>query len=133
MLRFSSRLLAFACSFVSFSHFSSQPGMYGERKPLGIHFFVTPISFLWNAAEALLISVSGGGRSSHLFPHSYVNFSQSALLKFHLGIGVDGVYSTSAGWVMMIGQCCDLIISISRVECKIWVSESVRDSRMKCL
>ena len=47
---FASRLLDFACLFPSFSNFSSQPGMYRERKPLGIHFFATPISFLWNAA-----------------------------------------------------------------------------------
>ena len=42
----------------------------------------------------------------HIFPHSYVNFSQLALLKFHLGIGVDGIYSTSAG--VMVERCCDL-------------------------
>ena len=56
--------------------------------------------------------MSGGERSSHIFQHSRVSFSQSALLKFRLGIGVDGVYSASAGLVMIVGQCCDLVKSL---------------------
>ena len=38
---------------------------------------------------------------------SCVNFSQSAFLKFHLGLLMDGVAAMTAGWVMKVGRCWD--------------------------
>ena len=49
----------------------------------------------------------GSGSKSCLYSESTLNFSKSAFLKFHLGIGRLGVGATRAGYSIRIGLCCD--------------------------
>ena len=59
---------------------------------------------------------------------SSLNCIQFALLKFHLEIGVVGVYSTRAGCLIIVGMCWDLgklqpIIWVGCGKRDVWISE----------
>ena len=80
--------------------------MYDIRKQRGMHFFA--IAFIKQVKLMYAMLRFSLARFSPVFSSSLVKSSQSAVRKFHQGIGAEPVKEISGGVVMRESLCCDL-------------------------